>query len=583
MQLAKHPFFAFLFFFIQHFVTAQAIVPIPFDGNKNYSATYDEIMDFWKRLDTQFREVKLVEYGYSDVGRPIHLVVVSKETDFTPDAIRSKGKSILFINNAIHAGEPCGVEASMLLVRDYLTNSEFEHRLDNVALIIIPAYNIGGVLNRNNSTRTNQQGPEWYGFRGNAKNLDLNRDFIKCDSRNARAFTKIMRLWDPDVFIDTHTSNGADYSYTITLIASQWNKQEEGMAKYAQLTMIPELYRAMSASGWEMTPYVYARDTPDKGIAGFLDLPRYSSGYAALFNTFSFITESHMLKPFADRVAATYTFLDNMTQFLNKEGRSVQKLRQLAKKNTADRNMIDVNWTLDPTKVDTLFFEGYQPGYKPSEISGYNRLWYNRKQPLNKMIPFYNTYKATTTIEKPKAYIIPQAYDKVIERLRINGIPLKRLTRDTIIEVYFYRIRAFETTDEPYESHYLHSQVVVSDSLEKVQFFKGDYIAPTGLPTDNYLVHVLEPQAADSFFAWNFFDGILMQKEYFSPYVFEDLAAEYLSKHPELQKQLEEKRNADPDFKASAYLQLKFVYEHSPWHEVTYRRYPIGRLGIGKK
>src|SRR5690606_12202163 len=157
--------------------------------------------------------------------------------------------------------------------------------------------------------------------------------------------------------------------------------------------------------------------------------------------------------------------------------------------------------------------------------------------------------------------IIPQAYDAVIRRLEWNGVGMKRLAMDTEIEAEFYTIGDFETTDNDYEGHYLHSKLQVEKSTRKWLFRKGDYVVFTNQPTNRYIIETLEPQAPDSFFSWNFFDGILAQKEYFSSYVFEDLAAEYLSKNPELKAQLEDKKKADPKFAESARAQLDFVYK----------------------
>ena len=211
---------------------------------------------------------------------------------------------------------------------------ELQKYLENLVIIVIPIYNIGGALNRNSTTRANQNGPESYGFRGNAQNLDLNRDFIKCDSKNARTFNQIFTEWQPDVFIDNHTSNGADYQYTLTLIPTQHNKLDPNLAAYLYDEMLPRLYKDMAKTDYEMTPYVYARNTPDEGIAEFLDLPRYSSGYAALFNTISFMPETHMLKPFKGRVESVRLFMDCMIKTMHDDHEKIKIARQKAIENT---------------------------------------------------------------------------------------------------------------------------------------------------------------------------------------------------------------------------------------------------------
>ncbi len=553
----------------------------PFEKNSNTSANYSEVIQFYERLDEGFKTIQLTEAGSSDSGFPIHTVIFSKNEDFNRESIRDKGKVVLFINNAIHPGEPCGVDATMMLLRDFATKADQLPYLDNVAIVAIPFYNIGGGLNRGRFSRANQQGPEAYGFRGNAQNLDLNRDFVKCDSRNAQTFNKIFTYWQPDVFIDNHTSNGADYQYTMTLIATQHNKLSPPLAGYLNKSLLPALYDGMEKAGWEMTPYVYARDIPDNGIAAFLDLPRYSSGYAALFNTLSFMPETHMLKPFEDRVRSTYAFMEIMVKYLHRDHKNLQQVRKEAIAQTKSTKTVDLNWEMDTDDFETIKFKGYEAAHKPSKVSGIDRLYYDRNKPFEKEITYFNSYKPSLTVNKPVAYIFPQAYQDVVERLQWNGVVVKRLSEDSNIPVEMYKIVDFKTRDH-YEGHYLHSNVEVKKLEQNWLYRKGDYLVLLNQFPENYIVNTLEPHAPDSFFAWNFFDGILMQKEYFSPYVFEDLADEFLKSNPDVKAALEEKKAADPEFAKSAYQQLDFIYKRSPWYEKTFRLYPVGRIMLDK-
>ncbi|KAA3636998.1 MAG: hypothetical protein DWQ02_07405 [Bacteroidetes bacterium] len=550
---------------------------MPYDDNSNYSSTYYETIKFYQKLDQGYESVKLLSYGSTDSGFPLHLAVLSQDGDFDPLSIRKKGKSIMMINNAIHPGESCGVEASMLLVRKYLQDQSLQKYLEDLVIIIIPMYNIGGALNRNSTTRANQNGPEAYGFRGNAKNLDLNRDFIKCDSRNALTFNEIFSEWQPDVFIDNHTSNGADYQYTFTLVPTQEDKVDPHIGHFMRETFLPYVFGEMKSRNWEVTPYVYARNTPDEGIASFLDLPRFSSGYAALFNTISCMPETHMLKPFEDRVSSTLAFSESVIKFIYYEGERMKTVRKKAIENTKNKTDFELNWNLDFTKSDTILFKGYEAKYKKSVISGLDRLYYDRSAPYEKLIPWFRYYKPSLTVKKPDAYIIPEAYGRVLKRLKANGVVMERLEEDKKVEVEMYRIKDFDTRNA-YEGHYLHSKVQVEKVVHHWLFQKGDYIIRTDQATNRYILETLEPQAPDSWFAWNFFDGILQQKEYFSSYVFEDVAAEYLEQNPKIKEALEKKKQEDPEFAKSARRQLDFVYKRSPWHEPTYRLYPVGRV-----
>jgi len=559
-------------------ITSSSTFITPFEKNKSTTATYEETISFYQKLSDTFSQLQLTTHGTTDTGLPLHTAVLSMDGDFDPVSIRKKNKNILFVNNAIHAGEPCGVDASMMILRNYLEDKSLQKFMEYTVIIVIPMYNLGGVLNRNSHTRTNQNGPESYGFRGNAKNLDLNRDFIKCDSKNAQTFNQLYNYWQPDVFIDNHTSNGADYQYTITLIPTQHNKLDPTLAQYLNQEMLPRLFSDMKKNDWEMTPYVYARTTPDEGFAGFLDLPRYSSGYAALHNAISFMPETHMLKPFKDRVQSTYTFMDVMIKLMHDDFEKIKIARTSAIRNTKSKKTFDLNWTLDSDKNDLVNFKGYIPKKKPSLISGEPRLYYDRNEPFEKEVIHYNYYKTTASVEKPIAYLIPQAYSKIIERLKWNNVKVEKLEKEQTFEVEIYRIADYKTGDKPYEGHYLHRNIEVEKFTQKRVYAKGDFIVYVNQPSNRYIVETLEPTAPDSYFAWNFFDGILQQKEYFSSYVFEDLAVEILEKNPALKKQLEEKKKADPKFAKNGYAQLTFIYKNSEHYEPTYQVYPVGRL-----
>ena len=549
-----------------------------FEKDNNTTATYDEAIDYYTRLANHYSTIQTSAFGMTDSGYPLHEVIITNDGVFGPDEIRSNGKSILFVNNAIHPGEPCGVDASMMLARDLTIDPSMKGLLEKVAIVIVPIYNIGGSLNRGSHSRANQNGPEAYGFRGNAQNLDLNRDFIKGDTENSRSFNKLFSKWNPDVLIDNHTSNGADYQYVMTLIPTQKDKMEPALSTYLEKDLLPDLFAKMKSGKYEMTPYVYAQNTPDDGIAGFLDYPRYSSGYANLHNCISFMPETHMLKPFKDRVWSTYDFMMSMLRHLEEKSDQLLEARKRAIENTKAKSSFELNWEMDSDQVDKIIFKGYEAKYKPSDVSGIDRLYYDRNSPYEKEIPFYNTYKPTLSIDKPIAYIVPVAYKQIIDRMQANGIEVFRLAKDEIKEVEIYKIGNFETTDNPYEGHYLHSKLEVEKSVENIQYHKGDYLIYVNQATNNYIVNTLEPQAPDSWFSWNFFDGILMQKEYFSPYVFEDLAANFLKENPDVRQELEDKKSIDPKFAENAYAQLNFVYERSSYYEPTYRRYPVGRV-----
>jgi hypothetical protein len=571
--------------FLKHYLSAVFILismhtfgqQTPFEkSNKQATATYPEVISYYKDLVVHYPQARLITCGPTDHGELLHLLVLSKSKEFYLKKLREQNKSIFLINNGIHPGEPEGIDASMMLARDLLKNNALP---DNVVICIIPLYNIDGSFNRSSTSRANQNGPLAYGFRGNSRNLDLNRDFIKTDSRNSESFQEIFNTWKPDIFVDTHTSNGADYQYTMTLIPTQKDKLNPLLASYLTKIMVPDLYQKMAAKGYELIPYINSiEETPDAGITGFLEPPRFSTGYAALHNTIAFMPETHMLKSYDKRVDATYKLLQTYIDIIERDAKQILKNKQLADEQVAKQSSFPLDWKLDDTKADSISFKGYTAKQKPSGVSGYDRLYYDRSAPYTKQIKEWNTFVPVVSVNKPVAYLIPQAWGRVIELLKLNGVVLKRLTADARLKLEMYYIKDYKTVPQPFEGHYVHSAVQVNPVKQDIQFYTGDYVVYVNQPQNRYIVETLEPQATDSFFNWNFFDSVLGQKEHYSAYVFEDTAAALLKEQPELKAKLDAEKAKDPAFAKNGAAQLEFVYKNSDYYEKTHKRYPVGRL-----
>ncbi|MFP5079174.1 M14 family metallopeptidase [Pedobacter sp. JCM 36344] len=555
--------------------TSAQITPYETSGKKE-TATYDQAIAYYTLLAKTYPQAKLLSYGSTDFGKPLHVLVLSKDKVFEPAAVKKADKIVLLINNGIHPGEPEGIDASMMLARDLLKDKLLPK---NVVICIIPVYNIDGSFNRTATSRANQNGPTDYGFRGNSKNYDLNRDFIKSDSKNSLAFQQIFNTWQPEIFVDTHTSNGADYQYTMTLIPTHKDKMNPILSNYLSKTMLPSLYEKMAAVGYEMTPYVNSiEETPDQGITGFLESPRYSTGYTTLHNTIGFMPETHMLKDYDKRVDATCKLLKIYVAIVKRDSKLIAENKKIADTDVAKQKEFPLDWKLNTKDFETFDFKGYAAKYKPSEVSGLDRLYYDRNEPYTKTIKYWNTFEASTTITKPVAYIIPQAWSKVVQLLKLNNVKVSTLASDQKIEAELYYIADYKTGTRPYEGHYLHSAVKLNSVKESLQYYKGDFVIYVDQPTNRYVVETLEPQAMDSFFNWNFFDSILSMKEHFSAYVFEDTAAELLRKDSSLKEKLEEEKARNPVLAKSADAQLDFIYKNSAYFEKTYSRYPIARM-----
>ena len=552
-----------------------------YEQSKNTaSATYEEAMAFYRALDEEFEELSISTHGLTDIGIPLHVVLINNGPEKTAKQLQASGKVILLINNAIHPGETDGISASQMLTRNILRNKEqYEGVLRKAAICIIPFYNIGGTLNRNATTRVNQNGPVEYGFRGNARHYDLNRDFIKADTRNSRSFQALFQAYDPDLLLDTHVSNGADYQHIMTLVNSQKDKVGGALGAFIDEVFMPYTYEGMRKRGFDAIPYVNSWGrTPDNGWPQFMDWPRYSTGYAALFHTIGYMSETHMLKTYKQRVESTYALMETMLKFIEEKGEDLRKLRSETKEKISSQKQFEISWQVDTSRFTPLMFSGYEPTYVESEISGLNRLKYDRSKPFTKEVKFREDYVANKVITAPQYYIIPQQWRSVIGLLELNQVTMSTLPSDTSIQVEVYMIDDYETVKSPYEGHYRHYDVKVSTKKEILSFRKGDFIVPVNQWRNRYIVETLEPEAPDSFFAWNFFDAVLQQKEHFSPYVFEDYALEILDENPMIREALEKAKQEDQSLAESAYRQLDFIYQRSEHREAEYLRYPIFRL-----
>lgn len=569
--------FLLLFFSVYSVAQTSQNTLTPYEkGNKNLTATYQETIDFFLDLERNFPTIKIKEMGLTDSGLPLHLILFNPEAVFDLQKA-AKTKAILLINNNIHPGEPDGVDASTLLLRDLAFGKI--NLPKNTIVAVIPFYNISGTLNRNSTSRVNQNGPESYGFRANGRYFDLNRDFVKSDTKNARSFAALFHEVNPDVFIDNHVSNGADYQYTLTYIQTQHQKIGKNLGDFIKEQMTPEIRKQLKVNKLESIPYVNVYGTiPESGYSQFMDLPRYSTGYASLFNTIGYMPELHMLKKFEDRVNATYAFMKTTLNYTDANYLTIKKIRKENLTNFKPKANYTIQWQIDSTKREQMSFLGFEAGYKKSLISGKDRLFYDQNKPFNKQISFYPDYKSVKEITIPTAYIIPKTWWNVVELLKLNNITMHRLEKDSLIRVEKYRIEGFKTAKEAYEGHYNHYQTIVSRKMESILFQKGDWIIPTEQAGVKFLLETLEPEAVDSYFNWNFFDGILQQKEWYSAYVFEDLAVEVLNQNPNLKNEFEKKKATDVVFFNDGAGQLQWIYLHSTYYEKGHLEYPVYRL-----
>ena len=518
--------------------------------------------------------------GKTDAGLPLHLIVYNTDGKTQLNSIKNSKKSRVLINNGIHPGESDGIDASMLLLRDIVQNDSLKNKYQNTIISVIPIYNIGGSLNRNSHSRANQNGPKEYGFRGNARNFDLNRDFVKQDTKNAASFAQIFHVIDPDVFIDNHVSNGADYQYAISHLFTQHNKLGGSLGKFIETQMRPAIESSMAIKNMHVTPYVNVwGKTPKEGWSQFYDSPRYSTGYSTLFNTLGMMVETHMLKPYDVRVNQTYELMFSVLDFIEDRSSDIKRVRKNAIHEILKKKTYPITFEINSKKEPSMIqFRGFEGEKIPSKVTNGKRLFYDKAKPYVGPVEYVNEFRPKKEIIIPKAYILKKGWHRVLDRLQNNNIEYSQFKSDTTFVAETLHVADYKTRKTAYEGHYLHYSTRIKKEFSPVTFSEGDIYIPTNQKGVRYVFETLEPEATDSFFNWNFFDTVLQQKEGYSSYVFEDVAEQILKENPSLNSIFKDKMITDKKFSKNSRAQLDFIYKRSLFYEKAHLLLPVYKV-----
>jgi len=546
------------------------------------SPNYKESINYFKQFEKQSEYCKFLSMGTSPQGREINYLIVSKDKYFTPQEAKRSGKSILFINNGIHSGEIEGKDACMLLVRDLLSNKDKNKFLDSIILIIVPILSVDGHERSSKFSRINQNGPLEMCWRTTAQNLNLNRDWVKADAPEMQYLLKLFSLWLPDFFIDTHTTDGADYQYTVTYGIEKFAHVEKNLAEFTKQSFIPYLENDVQKRGYLIAPYVGFKDgEPQNGIYDWVGVPRLSNGYGAAQNRLTLLIETHMMKPYKERVFATLATIESVINYLYLNNSWVKQLNSLSDENTIKtygkpNEYFPVAFKLSDKKKD-FQYKGFKVIRDSSTISGGLKIKYtNAKETIT--IPYYYELNPIDSVLPPDFYIIPLEYSLITERLKLHGVKVDVLKQDTIFKVTKYKFKNIKFSEIPYEGH----QSVtceydeINDISEKIK--SGSLIVKTDQRTARIILWALEPKSSDSFLRWGFMNSIFEKKEYFEPYVMEEAALKMIKENPSLEKEFKERLNNDEKFRNNPYQRLNFFYERSPFFDQKLNIYPIFRV-----
>ncbi len=545
------------------------------------TANYRESMDYFKKFEKETQYLKISTFGISPQGRNLYYTIVSKEKIFTSDEIKKSNKPLVLIMNGIHSGEIEGKDASMLLLREMLITKEKEYLLENINVMIIPVFSVDGHERSGKYNRINQNGPEEMGWRTTAQNLNLNRDFMKADASEMQAFLQLFSEWMPDFFIDNHTTNGADFQYTLTYGMEKFENVDKKIAQWTKETFLPYLKKRVESENYLVAPYVGFREGKlEKGIYDWAAAPRFSNGYAAVQNRPGLLVETHMIKPYKERVFATKAAIEAVLEIANKNPEELISMNKNADKEAVKLYAEQKNpfpLLLKGTDENEPFiFKGYKQLKDSSWISGAERITYTN-EPYNIEIPFYNKMEVVETVIAPGMYLIPQEWSVVIEKMKLHGIRVEQIESSKIFEVERYKFKNVKFNQNSYEGR----QTVTMDYdtyKETIEVPAGTFAVKTDQRTVRIILHLLEPKSSDSFVRWGFFNTIFEPKEYFEFYVMEKIADEMMEENPGLKKEFLIRLEEDEAFNKSPYQRLNFFYERSPYFDSKLNVYPVMRV-----
>ena len=550
------------------------------------TSDYEETMRFCRRLESASRWIRITSYGTSGQGRALPMVIVSKDRAFTPAQARAAGKPIVLIQNGIHAGEIEGKDACLALLRDMVVLHRHDRLLDGALLLVLPIFSVDAHERRGPYNRINQNGPEEMGWRFTPIGLNLNRDYLKVETPEVRALiSRVYTKWWPHLLIDDHTTDGADFRHDLTYGFNRGAGVPAAVDRWLVEAFEGRAVPRMRAMGHLTAPYFdFVRGAdPAAGLASFNSTPRYSTGYTPLQCRPSILVETHMLKPYATRVKATYDLLVAVLEEVAAhpgaltgavaaaEAEAVARGRE---RDPAKREL--VLRTRIGDRRDSLEFKGWVTRWAPSEITGAVVPQYT-SVPSDTVVPLFREILPDLTVRQPVGYLLPKEWTAAIDRLNVHGVAFRRLAaawRDTV-EIQ----RIVEWTAPPRSTEGHRAIAVTKVALERRlrEFRPGDVWVPLDQRSAAVAVHLFEAQAPDGLMYWNAFDTVFEPKEYGEDYVMVPIARKMLHDDPALAREFQARLASDSAFARSPQARVDFFFRRTPWADPEQNLHPVAR------
>jgi hypothetical protein len=507
-------------------------------SNYEETSTYADVERVMAGLQATSPLVHRESFGTTEEGREMPLMVISDPKVTTPEAARKLGRPLVFVQANIHAGEVEGKEAILMLARR-LVSGDLKPMTRQLVFLIAPDYNADGNEKVSPMNRTAQNGPvAGVGTRENGKGFDLNRDYIKLDTAEARALVGLMNKWDPHVLVDLHTTNGSYHANHLTYSPILNPNADPRLIEFTRSRMLAPIRQAMlKTHNWRT--YYYGNFAPEEGGGRessrvdpanpgtvtwrtFDHRPRFGNNYAGLRNRIAILSEAYSYLDFKGRIEVTEDFVEEIYKNVAANAKQIMTLTAQADRvftAPAARPIelgVDISISSSGEKVEILVGDVTKV---PNPRSGREML---AMTSMATPVPMkeYGTFAVTRSLAMPRGWLIPQALvgsprlAKAITHLRWHGIRMQEVVADGQVAVERFSIAALTKAPKPFQGH---QEARLKGTFDQAQLTvnAGSLYIPANQPLARLAFYLIEPESDDGLVTWNVIDeGLAVGETY---------------------------------------------------------------------
>lgn len=504
-------------------IVANASLPRTRAERTSYLETshYDDVIAFLDSLKKLNAPLVFGSIGRTSESREIPYVIASRPLVHSPEEARATGKPIVYVQGNIHAGEVEGKEALQALIRD-LTFAQGKNVLDSIVLVAVPIYNADGNerFGPQARQRSEQQGPALVGQRPNTMGpngagLDLNRDYIKAEAPETRASLRMFALWNPDVFVDLHTTDGSLHGYALTYSPSL--NPAAPLGDFTRDLLAEVRSRVRARDGYETFDYgnfndgggrEVSSDTTHGGWYTYDHRPRFGTNYYGLRNRVSVLSEAFSHDPFERRVKSTYSFVSQLLTLVAERGARIQQLARNADavsagESVALRSALPTSAPSAPVRFEILA----RTGDTLRTQAGLDRGLRRTGEIRTRNMPVFDRFVPTLVRPIPSMYVFSRSDTALLARLRLHGIRTEAVA-DVQSPLEAFVVDSVVKSTRPFQGH---NEVRLSGHWQPVAppAAGGMIIVRMDQPLRRLAAYLLDPESDDGLATWNFFDASL--------------------------------------------------------------------------